>query len=68
MVPIPQYPLYSATITEYGMDQVSYPDSRGQVLIGVIFCLRDRTSVRSGGETGLLSPFDLGFPGGACAL
>ena len=24
MVPIPQYPLYSATIAEYGMNQISY--------------------------------------------
>ena len=24
MIPIPQYPLYSATITEYNMEQVGY--------------------------------------------
>ena len=24
MIPIPQYPLYSATIAEYGMHQISY--------------------------------------------
>jgi len=24
MIPIPQYPLYSATIVEYGMEQINY--------------------------------------------
>ena len=38
MVPIPQYPLYSATLAEYGMEQVMFPISLLKLF--KIFCLQ----------------------------